>query len=338
MGKQSRTQKRVRRNRTKRHRKGQQGGELATPPTGRPCNPKVIIDGTIATQDTCLTNNLLQKLIDIHNGLYPHSKIDKKLSAQEVLRILRETSQECKKSTHTDKCMLKKAGLGQQSKEVFAPQHEWKKPREWLSNFDIKAVMDMYSKSYPHFHFYGPVPIDFDDPVVCPKNGDNLCHFNLEKELKAGKTKFGFIFNLDFDKGRGTHWVSMFYDASPKDPKKSLLFFFDSAGKSNTPQDRFAHIHGLANSIIYQAQNAKKYTELRKYPPVLQFNTKRHQSGDTECGVYSLFFVITMLTRKPDVAQPNELSNTELLDLFHGKHEIVPDHYVEQYRKVFFTG
>ena len=327
--KQSKKRVRTTHNRSKRQR----GGKLGIPPVYRPCNPKVILNKTTATQDTCLTNNLLKKLIDIHNELYPNSKINRQIPPQEVLRILREKSEECVKSTHTDKCMLKKAGLESQSKDIFAPQHDWTKPREWLSNFDIKAVMDMYSKSYSHFHFFGPVPINFDDPVVCSGNGSNLCNFNLEKELDSGKTKFGFIFNLDFDKGPGTHWVSMFYDASPDDPEKSLLFFFDSAGKKNTPDDRFARIQGLANSIIFQTEK----TKLRQHKPTLLFNETRHQSGDTECGVYSLFFIITMLTRKPDVSQPNELSNAELLDLFNGKNGIIPDHYVEQYRKVFFT-
>lgn len=308
-------------------------GRLSPPPVSRPCNPKVLLDRTTVSHDTCLTNPLLQKLIEMHNKFYPKSKIDKNLPANRVLAILREKNRDC----NSDKCLLKKAGLEKHSDEVFAPQHDWKKPREWLSNFNIKDVMDMYSHSYPHFHFFGPVPIDFDSPDVCPRNGYNLCHFNLEKELSSGKTKFGFIFNLDFDKGSGTHWVSMFYDASPKNPKNSLLFFFDSAGKNNTPDDRFEHIYGLANSIILQAKTAKKYTELSKNPPVLIFNKTRHQSGDTECGVYSIFFILTMLTRKPDVSQNNELTNAELIDLFMGKHGVISDNYIEQYRKVFFT-
>lgn len=354
----SKTNKRIKnrtisKTRTTKYKKSQKGGEgnyiqkrgkedkvLNVPPVHRPCNPKVILNKTTATQDTCLTESLLQKLIDNHNKVYPQSKINQQqLQADKVLDILRENSKDCKHSIHTDKCMLKKAGLEKHSNDLFAPQHDWKNPKEWLSNFNIKAVMDMYSKSYPHFHFFGPVPINFDDLNVCPNNGDNLCHFNLEKELLSGKTKFGFIFNLDFDKGPGTHWVSMFYDASPNDPKKSLLFFFDSAGKNNTPNDRFLHIQSLANNIIQQTKNMKneKYIKLREHPPVLQFNEKQHQSGNTECGVYSLFFIITMLTRKSNVEQPNELSNHELLDLFNGKNGIIEDHYVEQYRKVFFT-
>jgi len=344
MSKQSRKQKRKniqnkRRNtsiKIQNKRIKHKGGQLIKPPVVRPCNPEVILNKKNATQDTCLTNPLLQKLIEIHNKLYPKSKI-KQSSAQDVLRILREKNRECIHSTHTDKCILKKAGLEKHVDKVFAPEHDWKTSNEWLSNFDIKAVMDMYSKLYPHFHFFGPVPIDFDNPDVCPGNGDNLCNFNLEKELNSGKTKFGFIFNLDFNKGPGTHWVSMFYDASPANPKESLLFFFDSAGKKNTPNDRFSRIHNLAERIIQQAQNSEKYKQLREHPPVLLFNDIPHQKSNTECGVYSLFFVITMLTRKPDIAQLNELSNSELLDLFYGKNEIIPDHYIEQYRNVFFT-
>lgn len=345
MGKRTHRRKRPRsgpgpgHNKTKRRRRhvgggGNKGPSVPVPVPKRACHPQVLVHGTTATEDTCLTNNLLQQLIDIHNKLYPSSKINSQLPAPKVLRILREKSSECQQSTHTDKCLLKKSGLEHHAEEVFATEHDWKKTREWLSNTNIKAVMDMYSKTYPEFHFFGPVPIDFNDAAVCPISGDNLCHFDLAKERKAGKTKFGFIFNLDFDKGPGTHWVSMFYDSSPKHPENALLYFFDSAGKNNTdnpaerntPKDRFVRIRELADNIIRQAPKPK---------PVLMFNEKRHQSGNTECGVYSLFFVITMLTRKLDMS--DELSNAELLDLFNGTHRIIPDSYIEQYRKVFFT-
>ena len=126
MGKKQ-TQKRARtkHNKSKRHR----GGKLGTPPVYRPCNPKVILNKTTATQDTCLTNNLLKKLIDIHNELYPNSKINRQIPPQEVLRILREKSKECMKSTHTDKCMLQKAGLQSHSKEIFAPHDGFIHPK-----------------------------------------------------------------------------------------------------------------------------------------------------------------------------------------------------------------
>lgn len=192
--------------------------------------------------------------------------------------------------------------------------------------------MKQHHQAFPEFHFFGPVPIDFNEPDVCRRSGDNLCNFNLRRELKQGKTKFGFIFNLDFEKGPGTHWVSMYYDANPKEP---LLFYFDSGGKNNTPNDRFVHIDTLAKSIIYQAKQIPSH---KFNPPVLEYNTTRHQSGNTECGVYSLFFIVTMLTRKLDFTKPELLSNDELRTLFHGKDGIITDEQMKHFRRVFFSG
>ena len=50
-------------------------------------------------------------------------------------------------------------------KMYFAPSKpsSWSKnPNEWLSNYDIKHVLDQYSDTYKHFAFIGPTPIDFD--------------------------------------------------------------------------------------------------------------------------------------------------------------------------------
>ena len=32
---------------------------------------------------------------------------------------------------------------------------------EWISNFDIEAVLDQYDKDLSDFYFYGATPIDF---------------------------------------------------------------------------------------------------------------------------------------------------------------------------------
>ena len=32
---------------------------------------------------------------------------------------------------------------------------------EWISNFDIEAVLNQYHEDLPHFYFYGAIPRDF---------------------------------------------------------------------------------------------------------------------------------------------------------------------------------
>ena len=99
--------------------------------------------------------------------------------------------------------------------------------------------------------------------------------------MRRGIYKIGIIFNLDPHYKSGSHWVSLFIDI-----KKGKIFFFDSAGDKVPKQ-----IKKLSDNIIEQGKQL--------HPPI-QFNfdenhPKEHQFGDTECGIYSLFFIIHML-------------------------------------------
>jgi hypothetical protein len=213
----------------------------------------------------------------------------------------------------------------------FAPYQpkEWKKNRsEWLSNFDISKVLKQYEISNKNFKVIGPTPIDFDSR---PKdmNGqcvwEDLCDFSLENFMKKynNKTKIGIVFNLDKHNQGGSHWVSMFVDLDDK-----FIFYFDSAGDKIQPE-----MEKLANSIVKQA------SELIK-PIVLEFHENHpveHQMGNNECGMYSLFFIITMLTNKIDDQFNKRVFNdyNEKIEFF--KKERVPDKYMNNYRNIYFN-
>ena len=51
--------------------------------------------------------------------------------------------------------------------------------------------------------------------LIC-ENGkcvwEELCKFELEKQIEKGKNKIGIIFNLDKHYQSGSHWVSLFID------------------------------------------------------------------------------------------------------------------------------
>lgn len=305
------------------------------------CHPNIYHKQKPVTKDTCITEDLLKKLVSHHDIQHKdHSLRGEDKAPIEVLQHIRQENTKCHKKdgnkTSQDECLLKDTGMrSNEVKQIFAPKQDWKTPNEWLSNFDIEKVMDQYHQTFPEFRFFGPVPIDFDEPDVCRRSGDNLCRFHLKQELAKGKTKFGFIFNLDFEKGPGTHWVSMYYDSNPADP---LLYYFDSGGKSNTPPDRFRRIRDLAENIIQQARNIPSFK-----PPVFECNKIGHQQGNTECGVYSLFFIVTALTRKLDYSDNLKLSTDEIRALFNGdevngKKETITDEQMSHFRRVFFSG
>jgi hypothetical protein len=60
-----------------------------------------------------------------------------------------------------------------------------------------------------------------------------------------------------------------------------------------------------------------------------------HQNGNTECGMYSIFFVITMLTGKTPFTGEKVMTMNERLDLFLKKR--IPDEVVFDYRDLYFN-
>lgn len=203
---------------------------------------------------------------------------------------------------------------------IFAPDSppSWEKnPNEWLSNYDILNVLEQYEHTYPEFEFLGPTSIDFDTVIHKRCVSAELCHFQLESYMEKGKTKIGIIFNLDKHTGPGTHWVSLFVDTVDR-----IMVYFDSNGEK-IPEE----ISNLAKRIMVQA--AEQNMELKFYE-----NRVQHQNSNTECGMYSLFFIITMLVGRTH--KRKHLSKQAKLDLFLKKR--IPDKYVEQYRNVYFNG
>ena len=131
----------------------------------------------------------------------------------------------------------------------------------------------------------------------------------MSEQIKKGKTKIGIVFNLDPHYKSGSHWVSLFINI-----KKKQIFYFDSSGDPIPDQ-----IMKFVVNISEQGRNLR--------PKILfefdQNHPVEHQYGDTECGVYSLFFIIYMLQDK--------ISGSHL------KKKIYNDKFIEQYRTIFFN-
>jgi hypothetical protein len=216
-----------------------------------------------------------------------------------------------------ESCWLKqKSEFGTLQSDIadsFAPESpaEWKKnPNEWLSSIDIMNVMKQYEKAYKDFDFIGPTPIDFDTRKLYGECvWDELCNFSLEDQIKNGKTKIGIIFNTDPHNKPGQHWISMFINI-----KKKKIFFFDSTGDKPVPQ-----IMALVERIKEQGLNLKKKINFK-------FDSNEgieHQYGNTECGVYSLFFIVHMLEGK--------------MTEHYLKTHILKDDYMNKFRHIYFN-
>lgn len=272
------------------------------------CSPKTAKKGY-----TCLEDETLYKLKELWNARHPESKIEFNDSKD----IWSELNNKLKGVCNKESCWLKQKFVdGKLNKELtdsFAPvsPKEWSKnPNEWLSSVDIIEVMKQYEKTYKCFDFIGPSPIDFDTHKLYGECvWEELCHFNVEQEIKNGRFKIGIIFNLDPHYKGGSHWVSMFINI-----KKGEIFFFDSAGDKAPRQ-----VMKLVKRIIKQGKQLKVPINFK----FDQNHPVEHQYGDTECGIYSLYFIAHMLEDRHD----SKYFKTHILD----------DKYMEQFRKVYFN-
>jgi hypothetical protein len=203
---------------------------------------------------------------------------------------------------------------------VFAPNHpdEWNEnPTEWLSNYDINSIMKQYERFYPGFAFIGSTTMDFDEKLndkkcVC----NNMCNFQVSDYIKRGVRKIGFSVNLDDHDESGSHWVSLFLDLDDK-----YIFYFDSAN-NDTPPEITAFVKRI------QKQSLKENIKLD-----YKVNKHSHQKTNTECGMYSIFFIVTMLTG--DVGRAKILTKEEKFDLFLNKR--IKDKYIIRNRGTIFN-
>jgi hypothetical protein len=157
-----------------------------------------------------------------------------------------------------------------------------KNKREWLNTLDIAGVMRQYELKYPDFKFMGPVPIDFDlktkfDSCMI----SNLCKINLKKMMNDNIYKLGVIFNLDKHTQSGSHWIAMYMDI-----QKNIIGYWDSYGYK-PPKE----VKVLMNRLKEQGRELE-------YSPKIRINKKRHQFKGSECGVYSMHFIIEQLKGK----------------------------------------
>jgi hypothetical protein len=286
------------------------------------CSP--IVENNTPVKGSCFTSDALQLLKDSYNKYHEKDPIKSEDSVN-IWKDLKERLKTCDK----EDCWLgeiKDKNLRKKLDEfIFAPDHpeEWKKkPNEWLSNFDIMDVLKQYMVKYPNFYATPPSPIDFDSKPndmfgQCVSN--ELCTFNLEKHIKNGKTKFGLVFNLSPHTSSGSHWVSLFIDVTDK-----IIFYMDSAGNKIPRQ-----INTLVSRIIDEGKKLSSPIEFIYY----ENYPMEHQMGNSECGMFSLFFIITMIT---DKANGKIFKNmNEKIKFF--KEKRIPDKYVFQFRKIYFN-
>jgi len=258
------------------------------------------------TSNTCMTPDIVLKIKKTYNDEHPLSKIN----TNDPIKIFKNLRQRFK--CDMDTCWLEKIGdkavKSEIKKRIFIPKRpvQWTKtPNEWLSNYDILNVIKQYEEAYPEFYFIGPTPIDFEKKLNGSCVTRELCSFHLGSV--SSKKQIGIIFNLDEHDEPGSHWVSMYIDI---DNKK--IYYFDSAS-TEIPKE----IESFKNRLIQE--NGDFY---------FLSNSVEHQKGNTECGMYSLYFIIQMLLSKNRLKLFNNRFNNDSYK--------ITDKNIEEYRSIYF--
>lgn len=270
-------------------------------------------------ENSCFTAPILKTLVQVYNQTHTNSPLN--FATQSVEQILHQLkSNLCSHKKNQEYCVAKTLNQSQVIQDTFMPERVWKSSNEWLSNEDTDKVMALYDKAYPHFKYCGTMTIDFADKSKqygC--HSKYFCEWQTKYKELLPYTQWGMIFNLDKMSQGGSHWVSLFMDFQEKPP---VAFYFDSATTYGS------RIPAQIKKLIDMQK--------RKWPNLqVMNNSKQHQRSNTECGVYSLFFIITMLTRQIPYLHTEPMPKQDIYDLF--LHGHVPDSFIEQYRQIFFT-
>lgn len=240
------------------------------------CNPKIN-----TTSFSCYTLEQLKNIAKTLNKRGKNIKIvnNKRILWNNINDIMKN---ECSKEW----CWANSSYLSNTNNdlnEMFRPIHpdDWLENNlTWLSNFDIDNVLEQYEKVDNDFIFLGPVPIDFEDIYT------ELTKKNLNDLYNKGKKKIGIVFNLDPHYMGGSHWVAMFINIVNK--KKGIIAYYDSYGIE--PNKR---IQDLMSKFIAQGLVSNNKENLILLEPL--YNPIRHQHKNSECGMYSINFIISML-------------------------------------------
>lgn len=184
----------------------------------------------------------------------------------------------------------------------FKP-HGPRETSELTSNFDLDGTLERWAVEFPDFFPYPFAMMDF------ASEGAPLARWPLAGVLAGERTggrpmrAAACILNTDVSTGAGKHWVCVFVDARDGRGGSAAapvtIEYFNSAG--NPPPRAVTRWMEAAREKLLGAG------EIRGRGPVAHVETKvvtsvAHQRGDTECGLYALFYIRSRLEGRPPAA------------------------------------
>ena len=242
-----------------------------------------------ATSESCFTIEALRKIADKWNTTHPDMSIE--YNDMTTGKYLWSAINNVMKSQcNNEVCWIKQdfiknSKLYNQLLKNFKPLMPdiWKeKPTEWLDTYNIQNVMTQYEKKFPNYEFIGPVPMDFDKKVEFGQCVvDELCKINLQQLLDNGKNNIGIVFNLDNHDQDGSHWVALHCSIND-----GAIYYWDSYAMNPDKE------------VVILMNRLKKQGARIGYNLKIRINNQRHQYKNSECGMYCIYFLTSLLEGK----------------------------------------
>lgn len=259
------------------------------------------------TDESCFTLESLKLIASKYNEQNSTNKIN---ITDNKKHLVTELTNIFSKTCDTQSCWLRLDVVKNMNNEdiqenTFRPVGPSKK-YDWLSTTNINDVLSQYEELHKDFVFLGAVPNDFQQlPML------GLSDINFDNFVNQGKTKLGMVINLDTHNQSGSHWVALYTDLS-----KNQLYYFDSIGKK--PGKRIKRFNNQIIKYLYNKEKNKSLeigkiaglinnlndkNKKNKYIKVLnkklknfdiRYNNIQHQQENSECGVYSINFILRL--------------------------------------------
>jgi len=177
---------------------------------------------------------------------------------------------------------------------------------EWLSNVQINDTMTLYEPIYQNFVYLKTLPRDFY----------NYLKYNIDfdKHMEIKQYKFGMVINSDKHNQGGSHWKMLYFDT-----KYGYICYIDSGGSAPEKE--------IGDFIKYIID----YLEQKNITPRYYINDLQFQHGNSECGVFSMYFLNRIL--EMSVSDPSYQHNP--LTIL--QQEQITDEKVQKWRHVFFS-
>ena len=266
---------------------------------GKYCSPLASSsEAAGANGGSCYTKQQLINIAHAYNNKY-NDKINIYGTKDDIWNQLEQRMRSCS----NEWCWMKRLHLEdtfiqQYGASPFRPIRPAGK-KAWLGTYDIRDVLKQYEQVYPDFISLGPVPIDF-----CQLAFNEVCRLNLKQILSKGKRRIGIVYNTDKSNKPGKHWVSMFIDLTGN-PEHWEINYFDSFGKAKIAPEIMELIEHL------KSQNPHFIVRMNCSDKACT-SAMNHQKKNTECGVYSINFIVERLRGKSwDDLVINNLYNDE---------------------------